>query len=193
MKNILIKQGKHMASNQFTKIRSRWFGSGKLYAIVKFDDSCRYDIGDDQKDWNKLYGCSWGFNPLFKQFTMHENSSRWGWRYNKETDRIELAPYYYINGLRYYPEITGSEILSIELGEEIAIGIVPINQKECIYTYTHVYSYTDKYNDLIMYSPTILHRVEQKIPSIGGFLAPVYFGGNKPAPHDIKIEISISQ
>ena len=54
---------------------------------VKFYPSCRYNIGEDQSDINKLFGLSFGFH--------HNQSERIGWRYDRITDKIELLLYTY--------------------------------------------------------------------------------------------------
>ena len=79
-----------------------WWLYRKVYAIDEcmpfysfmFTDSCKYDNGDEQGDWNKLYGISNSLNP-------HLFSYRIAWRYLKEEDVFELAPYYYDKGICY--------------------------------------------------------------------------------------------
>ena len=84
---VIIKKGRHMASNQFKSIRFGLFGLGTLGAMVFFPKQARYLTANpsNQPDWNKLFGCSWGFDPLIKQWEMHENSSRWVWRYDNNS------------------------------------------------------------------------------------------------------------
>lgn len=165
MKAIQINKGRQMAINQFT-----WFNSGPLFEAFIFTDSCRYLLpAEDQADWNKLFGASWGVFPIGKQFQMHENSSRWAWRYNPKTDLIELAPYYYSGGSRHYPENTGFDFVKVKIGEVVNLGIYP-NKKAGVCDY---------------YGPGYVYTAKQEIPSEIGFLAPLFFGGNQPAPHKI--------
>lgn len=60
---------------------------------VNFTESCRYDIGEDQSDINKLFGI--GYFP-----THHSKSVRIGWNYNRLSDKINLWAYWYDNGKR---------------------------------------------------------------------------------------------
>lgn len=157
----------HMSVNQFTSI---WLGK-PLHKKVLFTDSCRYDIGEDQKDWNKLMGISFGFKPLIKQFQMHEDSARFGWRYNYKSDIIEVAPYLYTNGKSEYAETLDLEVFSCEIGKEYTMSITPCAT-------------------FVLYSiGSTRWVINQNIPSNKGFLAPIYFGGNKSAPHTIEVQI----
>ena len=154
-----------MSINQFTGI---WFDV-PLEKKVVFTDSCRYYIGEDQKDWNKLTGVSFGFTPLIKQFQMHENSARFGWRYDVQSDMIEVAPYLYTNGKREYAETLGLETFFCEIGKEYDLSITA-------------------YATYVMYNIGAKHwAIEQNIPAHRGFTAPIYFGGNKRAPHTIEV------
>ena len=60
---------------------------------VTFMPSCRYDIGDEQEDINKLFGL--GYMPHH-----HDNSVRFGWRYHPKVDMVEVLGYWYDNGRR---------------------------------------------------------------------------------------------
>jgi len=53
---------------------------------VKFNNTCKYDIGQDQYDWNKLIGISNTLNP-------RKESIRFVWRYNIHFDNFEIAVY----------------------------------------------------------------------------------------------------
>jgi hypothetical protein len=160
-----ILKGMHVSIDQFTGI---WCGAPVEKNFI-FTESCRYDIGEDQKDWNKLFGMSFGFTPLVKQFQMHENSARFGWRYDIQSDMIEVAPYLYTNGKREYAETLNLGTFFCEIGKEYNMFITA-------------------YATYVLYTVDSKHWVlEQNIPAHRGFTAPIYFGGNKPAPHTIEI------
>jgi len=78
---------------------------------VTFTDSCRYDIGEDQTDINKLFGI--GYFPFH-----HWNSVRIGWAYNPTTDKIDISAYWYEKGQRKWQETVRKNI-----GEEINFKI----------------------------------------------------------------------
>lgn len=68
----------------------------KLLAYrVAFTESCRYDIGRDQGDINKLFGI--GYFPHH-----HDNSVRIGWNYDIVSGKINLFAYWYAEGVRQW-------------------------------------------------------------------------------------------
>lgn len=69
-------------------------GSTELVHKVTFTESCRYDIGPEQADVNKLFGI--GYLPHH-----HRNSVRFGWRYVHAGGMVEILAYWYRNGERY--------------------------------------------------------------------------------------------
>jgi hypothetical protein len=104
-----IKKGGHYSSPLSFKLHT---GVDKLSYIVKFTDSCRYDLGNDnQLDWNKLFGVSVGYHK--------NNSIRLAWRYNKETELIEIAKYSYFEGTRYM----STEIGELEINTETILTL----------------------------------------------------------------------
>jgi hypothetical protein len=71
----------------------------------KFNFNCKYDLGDvDQQDWNKLVGFSRGYH--------RKNSVRIVWRWNVEKQKMEIAHYWYKDGVRSW-----GDIKEIELGK----------------------------------------------------------------------------
>jgi hypothetical protein len=102
-----IKKGKH-GNIHLPRIVSP---KKELKRQATFTDSCRYDIGDDQSDINKLYGI--GFLPWHRK-----NSIRFGWRYVKETDKIEILAYWYINSTRY-----NESICFVDINQKCAYSI----------------------------------------------------------------------
>jgi hypothetical protein len=142
---------------------------GKNYAdrLVKFSTSCAYNLGGtDQYDINKLYGV--GYFPGH-----HTNSARYGWRYDDYTGRIELYAYCYINGKR------------------LARGLcrMRLNKWYRLFIYissTHYYfSVVDNANQETIAETRIEKGHNNKISySLGA-----YFGGNRKAPHTMKIRM----
>jgi hypothetical protein len=131
-----------------------------LEYLVRFTDSCRYNIGKDQSDRNKLFGMTHG---LFR------NSSRWAWRFDIGRDAIELSPYMHIHG----GVARGGYRTWVEIGEEILLGIACEGPDVVYYVQGHeAYRYTPG---------TKLRFGYEQFP---------YFGGNVPAPHRIEIVVN---
>lgn len=151
---------------------------------VTFLPSCRYDIGPDQGDWNKLFGVgpisvriilelfvrlakwlkpNW-FNWL--KVPHHKESYRTVWRYNIDLGKIEIGAYWYDKGVRLV-HIIGS----CKINEPILLTMCE-DWKRIVWVIgdTPVFSRWGKW------------------PMIGYKLG-AYFGGNRPAPHDIKIKM----
>jgi hypothetical protein len=169
MKLIKIKEGQHL-SNQMTGIR--FLTNGVIEFDVMFDEQSRYLLGDgDQYDWNKLYGCSWGFFPLIDSFQMHYNSSRFGWRYMPDTGTYELTPYYYIKGERKF----NSSIKAVLNENEVYNCTITPWYDHVIYKVIHKATGNE----------VLYFESEEEIVDYNGFLAPGYFGGNKKAPKNI--------
>ena len=128
---------------------------------VLFTDSCRYNLfGKDQKDWNKLFGFCLGINGI------HKNSARCVWRYKPEADKIEIAAYYYIGGIRICRRLT-----TVKINQLINLKIVRAGRS--------VFFFADGFmvdDDVIGYDK----------PAFGCGL---YFGGNRRAPQNITIKI----
>lgn len=134
---------------------------------VEFTDSCRYDIGKEQLDVNKLFGV--GYFPGH-----HNNSVRFGWRYDKEQDAIEILSYFYNNKKRDFCSMAW-----VQIGFP-AYYTIFIRENE------HVLS---------IVTTNMFHEIaEVSVPVKGkkvGYLLRPYFGGNKKAPHDIEINIEL--
>lgn len=83
---------------------------------VAFTESCRYDIGRDQGDINKLFGI--GYFPHH-----HDNSVRIGWNYDIVSGKINLFAYWYAQGVRGWHYLRSVDIgevnyFSIQAGEQ---------------------------------------------------------------------------
>lgn len=72
-------------------------GSEMAYSVT-FMPSCRYDIGEEQSDINKLFGV--GYFP-----SHHVDSVRFGWRYDVASGMIEIMAYWYHNRVRGWESI----------------------------------------------------------------------------------------
>lgn len=164
-----IKQGKHRASPLSLGIHTG--KTSESYEVI-FDDSCRYLLeGVDQWDWNKLVGWSYGMH--------HTNSIRIGWRYNRESDKIELALYTYDSGIRresYLGEVNIGTKYYIEL--KYYSGIVD--------AYVRNSDINVQERSLSTYQDTFM------IPKWGYNLS-LFFGGNKSQPNKQTMKIWIKK
>jgi hypothetical protein len=144
-----------------------WWRRNSFAWTVKFDESCRYDLGNtDQYDINKL--CGIGYLPGH-----HKDSARFGWRYWKDLKKIDLWAYCYANGRR---EI--KQICFCEIGKEYRIRL----QVLALSYYFDVYEPSSVTAVGIV---TIDRSHKKKFKYRLG----VYFGGDQVAPHEIRIEL----
>ena len=125
---------------------------------VAFLDSCRYSIGADQGDINKLFGL--GYLPHH-----HNNSVRFGWRYDLNVDMVEVFAYWYDQGERGWQSMFFAAIGQVDHYAIRKLG-------DC-----HVLE--ARHNTF---------RVPVRPKTVGYLLRP-YFGGNIRAPHDIHIQM----
>lgn len=133
---------------------------------VTFTDSCRYDLGSpDQLDVNKLIGV--GYLPGH-----HKHSARFGWRYWNGTDVIELLAYCYVDGERVIRHLGYCKI-----GVEYRI--------ELIAAHRHYFFTLDDAEGNAIAQADVMHENGRKLQYRLG----VWFGGSKPAPHEIKIKL----
>lgn len=159
-----IKQGRHRAYPLSLGIHTG--KTSESYEVI-FDESCRYELdSENQEDWNKLVGWSYGLH--------HQNSIRIAWRYNKESDKIQLALYIYENGIRIIKE-SGN---FYDINELIRL--------ELFHSYSHITLMTGNYN-----ANTWINAYKTKLTTKPkwGYNLGCYFGGNMESPKDMKIWI----
>jgi len=163
MRKKKIKKGNHYSFS----IPCIHFNKKSFSYLIEFTDSCKYDIGKNQYDINKLFGLSYGLH--------HNNSARFGWRWNPKKNSIDIISYVYINGERIKDN---SKILitDVKLNVPFIISFKVENE---------YYSFTVFYNDK-KYNKKIKHG---SLPFWGYKLNP-YFGGKISSPHDIIIKYS---
>jgi hypothetical protein len=134
----------------------------ELKFIARFDSSAIYQAAapENQYDINKLYGFSDNDAP-------HQNfSARFGWRWSDGA--LRLFAYTYNNGVRHEQElgtlaIGGEANCSIKLQPEV-----------------YVFTFNGKSVSMPRQSTTVTAKGYQLYP---------YFGGDEPAPHNIRILI----
>lgn len=117
---------------------------------------------NDQFDLNKLAGLSFGRSH-------HTNSARVCWCYNSETQLIELFSYIYNNKKREFKHITNCNI------DSDCMASIVVNDETVDFKINGV----------------PITCAKSKWPNWGYRLFP-YFGGDKVAPHDINVWLSMN-
>lgn len=163
---MIIKAGTHYARplQLFKKLLGiRFCREREIECAVRFFTNCKYNIGIDQSDINKLFGYSFGLH--------HKNSLRVGWRYVTKKDMIEIVTYIYVKGER----IQEKHIAWCNFGRYYYITLG--NTLNCAY-----FKVSTCFRDcsLITTNFSIARRMLSYPLSL-------YFGGNCVAPHDMNI------
>lgn len=159
-----IRKGRHRARPFRFGL---WWAKTSFSWVVKFDESCRYDLGnEDQFDTNKLVGIGYLWHH-------HKNSARFGWRYWTDRKEIALSAYCYVNGRRVIEQIALCQI-----GKEYRIRLHVLANSYYFEVYEAGASrpigttFVDHYH-----SKKLKYRLG------------VFFGGQAKAPHEMKIQI----
>jgi hypothetical protein len=165
MNEYVIKRGTH-GPFKFPKIL---FGANKMAYTITFKESCKYEIGSDQTDINKLFGI--GYFPHH-----HRNSVRFGWVYNpSKSQTMEIWAYWYDNGERKYEFMCDVPINSPAYYE------MTVQYSASVGRYFRLRVVLDKE---VVGAKSVVIR-----PQSLGYLLRPYFGGNKKSPHDMVIDL----
>lgn len=178
-----LKKGKHRAWPFSIGIR---FGTTVVKRKVCFSFSCKYSLdGNDQRDTNKLFGrgfahfwrlmwicISWPVFALLNRNRHHDDSARFGWRYDVAKKKFILAAYCYVNKKRIIKDLCDA---------------VATYWYTCtIMVLSDCYSfYVQDENGEALASYTVQRTNKKK----WSFPLGIYFGGNQPAPNDMTIEM----
>jgi hypothetical protein len=162
-----FKQGHHWPDIISRLLSYGIFWGRFMEKRIMFDPSCKYDLpGDyDDEDVNKLFGFSFTIDH-------HKESARVGWYYNSELNKFILVAYCYVEGKRRI-EFLGE----FNLFEFVSVRITPNDSH-------YLFSVRDN-NGILRASVKVSKWKRHEI----GYTLGAYFGGNKPAPHDMKITL----
>lgn len=141
---------------------------GELSATVTFDSSCIYDVGSvDEQDWNKVIGLGFvGSKDQDLGAAPHQvDGVRVGWRWNPQRQRIDLGAYAYIEGRR-----TDFKVAEAKINEPTRL-VIKVDYNRKLYQ--------------VMGGTPIPFTHSKKFAYKTG----LYFGGNQPAPHKIRVKI----
>jgi hypothetical protein len=173
-----IKKGHHQDTRPF----SSWlhFGRKSMAYYVTFGENCAYQLPDyNSLDVNKLFGLSFGL------FAVHENSARFGWRWNEKEQCIDLLAYCYVDGkLNWDAQMNFPVVGQARLGEKVECSLsASEHQGDASYHF-------EVRRIHIWYGmPSTLVRGPESIPSYG-LTHSLYFGGRFAAPHDMHIKMA---
>lgn len=164
-----IPAGKHTCTRRFP-----WPVLWRTYMEYEctFDASAQYTtmLEGNQADVNKLFGFTEGWRP-------HKNSARIGWNYIPKTDasdveRVQLWAYTYSQGVRH-----------IEF-----LGAYPIGEKIRCRIELRGGGYRCTAATEQQWEVQTMPRAK-RAKYIFGFRLFPYFGGDEPAPHEVRIKL----
>lgn len=150
---------------------------------VTFGESCQYDSAPyNSEDVNKLFGLSFGFGGV------HHNSARFGWRWSKADQCIELLAYVYNRGERNW-----NTQLRFPVVAQVPLGV----QLDCRLLYMESNDAWNYARNGAQYVFTVTHPGGVDVAWVPapaaiasyGLTHGLYFGGSQPAPHDIHVII----
>ena len=162
------------------------FGRVSQTYRVRFDSSCLYDDLDWERDYNKLIGWSLSNLPFYFKSEKkwqpghHRNSVRFEWRANKTTGKIQLAIYYYQDGIRNttdWIEVPVNQDLVVSLSLKDDDGV----NARIIATCTCVESNISEVKTVSLPHP---------FKAIWSYKLFPYFGGSNPAPHNLNLQVT---
>lgn len=144
-----------------------WYNKTIIRRHVTFSFDCKYDLGgDDQDDHNKLFGIGYFIG-------IHQESARFGWRYDLQKNKFILSAYCYVNGQR----IT-RDLCEIFATKKYLLVLIAHHD---FYEFSIV-QWDNKY-PLGSYTIPRWRQYKWSYP-LG-----LYFGGNRKAPQEMNIEI----
>jgi hypothetical protein len=154
-----ISKGDHYSTPR--KVGLVWNDSIRFKAL--FDSSAEYELGEgDQKDTNKLFGAS-------DCSSIHtENSARFGWRWN-----------------------AGNVQIMALVHKGVKLNILPVGEAEIGVPYDYEIKLSDDHWSYLFTFRGNTVSIPRGCSSseMRGYNLYPYFGGNKAAPHDIRIKI----
>lgn len=176
-----IQEGKHYPG---WDIHLPWVGSQRMTRYVRFHEDCQYESSDyNSQDVNKLFGLSFGVGGV------HDNSARFGWRWSKADQCIELLAYVYKEGTRNWDEqLRFPVVMQVKPGQVVRCDIETVYVKAGELNtpyYTFIASVGEEpFQAVYVPRPDSLPRY--------GLTHGLYFGGDLVAPHQMTVDISQS-
>ena len=151
--------------------------SGVEYEI-QLNETMRYDLVDeDQSDWNKLCGITF-IKPDNK-----DTALLLGWRYKKEDDFVEIAPYIHYRYETFYPEKeVALRILRFKPTDKLKVRIFYKGTLKGYYVQNELgdWELFGLIQDYFNYNKLLVWQINTS------------FGGNERSPKTIKINYSFN-
>jgi hypothetical protein len=160
-----IESGNHAARPViFNQTR---YKVGRLKWQFAFGEGCDYVLpGEDQKDWNKAFGLSFDF------LDRNLDAAMMGWRWNPDTQKIQVGGYFHDNGMRAF-----------SLQPVAVYDLCEIGECELVVDYE-----AQEYRLLIWHAgetDTVQHYFTHR--KLFSWEINAWFGGNNEAPNDMTI------
>ena len=172
-----IKEGAHYhALPPFSTLP--WIGGRKVSRTVSFSPECAYELpAYNSEDVNKLFGLSFGFGGV------HHNSARFGWRWSKADQCIELLAYVYNEGKRNQDEqLRFPMVVQVAPGRTLRLRIEYLDDdKDPRYVFT-----VDNKDGWYIWDEDV--PAPKNLPGYG-LTHGLYFGGSLPAPHEMSVTL----
>ncbi len=173
-----IKAGHHY-HQLFPLSTLPWMGEKAMERYVTFDESAQYDSPTyNGRDINKLFGLSFGVHGV------HWNSARFGWRWSKSDNCIELLAYTYSEGIKNWDE---------QLRYPVVAQIKPGQRVYCSVKLDHEPT-TGEPHFVFEVDVQDQRWLQVNVPALDnlpgyGLTHGFFFGGELSAPHDISVQI----
>lgn len=146
---------------------------------VTFDTSCEYDSAAyNADDVNKLFGLSFGFGGV------HHNSARFGWRWSKNDQCIELVAYVYNEGKKNWDaQLRYPVVAQVKPGKTVWCHIIytPAIGDKAGYFCFMVDDPQQRWLETNVIAPDNLPHY--------GLTHGLYFGGELVASHNMSVQI----
>jgi len=174
---LTIKEGQHRSRPHVLT----WSQDVEKTYDWQFNSTARYELGDDdQADWNKLTGESADLA------TNHDNSLRVAWRYDRN-DSIRLSFYYHLEGKPYWANAPYTDLDGNTSRGSNNIPHMTISVVEPFTTHIDVVGHAITMTIETMFSGQSISYTQNFPPFNRTREIHPWFGGNRSAPHDIKI------
>lgn len=161
-----ILKGNHLATPIITKPWRR-----KVAGVLWFTEESVYDLETaDQFDWNKVTGIS--FNPIRPDW----NSLMVAWRYNVKSKLFEVSAFFNRSGERLTAEVMKTRYFKIGVNKPVEFEV----------DYSGVSLRISNPESITGEETIYVRNPGVKTSYLTSFTNNPWFGGNRPAPKEIK-------